>query len=66
MHSQTDTQTTPFSYKAETYLDRLLLLEIYITPNFVKIVRAVLEIVNIYVPIYIYIYTHTQCVPERL
>ena len=31
-------------YKVETYLDRLLVLEIYIIPNFVKIILAVLEI----------------------
>ena len=31
--------------------------EICKIPNFVKIVRAVLEIVNIYIPTYIYIYT---------
>ena len=40
-------------YKVETYLDRLLVLEIYVIPNFVKIFRAVLEIVNIYVPMYV-------------
>ena len=44
----------PIFYKVQTYLDRLLVIEIYIIPNFVKIVRAVLEIVNIYIPIYIY------------
>ena len=43
---QTDNQ---IFYKIETYLDRLLVLEIYEIPNFVKIVIAVLEIVNIYV-----------------
>ena len=41
MDSQTD---NPIFYKVETYLDRLFVLEIYIIPNFVKIVRAVLEI----------------------
>ena len=41
----TDKQTgNPIFYKVETYLDRLLVLEIHIIPNFVKIVRAVLEI----------------------
>ena len=41
----TDRQTgNPIFYKVETYLDHLLVPEIYIIPNFVKIVRAVLEI----------------------
>ena len=40
-YRQTD---NPIFYKIETYLDRLLVPEIYILPNFVKIVRAVLEI----------------------
>ena len=41
----TDRQTeNPIFYKVETYLESLLLHEIYIIPNFVKIVRAVLEI----------------------
>ena len=31
-------------YKGETYLDCLLVLEIFVTPNFVKLVTAVLEI----------------------
>ena len=34
-------------YKVETYIDRLLVLEIYVIPNFVKIVRTVLEIYEI-------------------
>ena len=46
----TDRQTTLFFYKVETHLDRLLVPEIYVKRNFVKIVRAVLEIVNTYVP----------------
>ena len=49
-----------FFYKVETYLDRFLILKIYIIPNFVKIVIAVLEIVNIYIPMYIY--TILDCV----
>ena len=41
----TDRQTdNPIFYKVESYLDRLLVPEIYIIPNFAKIVRAVLEI----------------------
>ena len=32
--------------------------EIYAMPNFVKIVRAVLEIINIYIPTYICIYKY--------
>ena len=40
----TDRQTdNPIFYKIETYLDRLLMPEMYAIPNFVKIVRAVLE-----------------------
>ena len=34
----------PIFYKVETYLDCLLVPEIYVIPNFVEIVRAVLEI----------------------
>ena len=45
----------PIFYKLETYVDRLLVFEIYIIQKFVKIVKAVLEIVNIYIPTYIYI-----------
>ena len=41
VHGQTD---NPIFYKVETYLDRLLLPDMYIIPNFVKIVRTVLEI----------------------
>ena len=53
-----DRQTeNPIFYKVETYLDRLLVLKIYIIANFVKIVSSVLEIVNIFIPIYIYLYT---------
>ena len=45
VQGQNDRQTDyPIFYKVETYLDRLLEPEIYIIPNFVKIVRAVLEI----------------------
>ena len=41
----TDRQTdNPIFYKVETYLDRLLVPEIRITPTFVKIVRTVVEI----------------------
>ena len=40
----TDRQTTQFFYKVETYLNRLLVPEMYVIPNFVKIVRVVLEI----------------------
>ena len=39
----------PIFYKIETYLDRFLVLEIYIIPNFVKIDSVVLEIYEIYV-----------------
>ena len=46
----TDRQiNNPIFYKFETHLDRLLVPEIYIIPNFVKIVGVVLEIVNIYI-----------------
>ena len=31
-------------YEVETYLDRLLVSEIYVISNFVKVVRAVLDI----------------------
>ena len=41
---QTD---NPNVCKVKTNLDRLLVLEIYVIPNFVKIVRAVLKNVNI-------------------
>ena len=34
-------------YKVETYLDRLLVLEKYVIPNFVKIVRVVLEFTRV-------------------
>ena len=63
VHEQNDRQTdNPIFYKVETYLDRFIVPEIYKLPNFVKIVRAVLEIVNIYIPtnIYIYGYIHVQ------
>ena len=40
---QTD---NPIFYKAETYLDYLLMSEIFVITNFVKIVRVVLENVN--------------------
>ena len=55
---QTDMQ--PDFYNVETDLDRLLVLEIHIIPIFENIVRAVLEIVNIYIPIYVYIYIYIQ------
>ena len=42
MCSQTDTQR--IFYKLENYLDRLLVYEKYVMPNFVKIVIVVLEI----------------------
>ena len=45
----TDRQTTLFFYKIETYLDCLLVPEIYKILNFVKIVRAVVEIYVSYV-----------------
>ena len=36
----TDRQTdNPIFYKVETYLDRLLVPDIYVTPNFVKVVE---------------------------
>ena len=41
--SQTD---NPIFYEVKNYLDHLLMPEIYVMPNFVKIVRAVLENVN--------------------
>ena len=45
MHSLTNTQTNkPIFNKVETYLDRLLMPEMYAIPNFFKIVEAVLEI----------------------
>ena len=52
MCSRTDRQTgNPIFYKVETYLDRLLVFEIQIKPNFVKIflniVTAVLEIYEV-------------------
>ena len=37
----------PIFYNVETYLDRLLVLEIRIIPNFVKIVSVVLEVYEI-------------------
>ena len=40
----------PIFYKFENYLHRLLVPEIYVTLNFVKIVRAVLE--NLYIRLY--------------
>ena len=56
-----DRQTAnPIFYNVETYLDRLLLLETYIIPNFVKIVRAVLENINIYIYTYTHTHTHTH------
>ena len=39
----------PIFYNVETYLDRLLVLEIHIITNFVKINGVVLEINGIYV-----------------
>ena len=67
VHGQTDRQTdSPIFYKVETYLDHLLMLEIYVIPNFVKIVKAVLEIIKIYVPTYIYIYIYIYTVLARL
>ena len=57
VQGQNDRQTeNPIFYKVETFLDRLFEVKIYIIPNFLKIVRAVLEIVNICIPTYIYIY----------
>ena len=45
LFSLTDRQTdNPIFHKVETYLDRFLVPEMYVTSNFVKIVRAVLEI----------------------
>ena len=45
MCSRTNKQThKPIFYKAETYLDRLLVFEIHVIPCFVKIVRTILEI----------------------
>ena len=67
MCSLTDRQTdNPIFYKVETYLDRLLVPEIYIIPNFVKIVRAVLEIVNIYIYTYIHTYIYIYTILARL
>ena len=44
----TDRQTgNPIFYNVETDLDRLLVFEIHIIPNFVKIVSVVLEIYEI-------------------
>ena len=44
----TDRQTeNSIFYKTETYLDGLLVPEIYILPNFMKIVRAILKIYDI-------------------
>ena len=41
----TERQTdNPIFYKAETYLDHLLVFEIHVIPCFVKIIRTVLEI----------------------
>ena len=48
MCQRTGRQTTLFFYKVETNQDRLLEPEVYVIPNFVKIVRTVLENVNIY------------------
>ena len=39
----------PIFHNVETYLDRLFVPEVYVTQNFVKIVRAVLEIYVSYV-----------------
>ena len=45
MCSRTDKKTdNPIFFKVETYLDHFLVPEIYVTPNFVKVFRAVLEI----------------------
>ena len=41
---QTD---NPIFYKVETYLDRFLVPKMYVIPNFVKIVGAVLKIKRI-------------------
>ena len=50
MCSRTDRRTdNPIIYKIETYLDRFLVPKIYVIPNFVKIVRVVLEIYESYV-----------------
>ena len=52
--SSVDEETdNPIFYKVETYLDCLLVPEIYAIPKFVKIVRAV--IVNAFIYIYTYI-----------
>ena len=57
VQGQNDRQTdNPNFYKVETYPDRLLVLELYIIPNFVKIVRAVIEILSIYMYLHTYIY----------
>ena len=45
MSPRTDRQTdNPIFYKVETYLDCLLMPEIYVIPNFVEVVRAALDI----------------------
>ena len=45
----------PIFYKVEIYLEHLLMPKIYVKPNFMKIVRAVLMNVNTYMYVYIYI-----------
>ena len=44
VHGQIDRPITQFFNKVETYVDRLLVPEIYVIKSFVKIVWAVLEI----------------------
>ena len=60
VHGQIDRQTdNPIFCHVETCLDRLLVTEIHIIPNFVKIVRAVVENVNtLYIPSYLHIYCY--------
>ena len=60
VHGQNDKQTeNPTFYNVQTYLDRLHVLEMYVIPNFVKIVGTVLEIANIYIPTHTYVYIYT-------
>ena len=46
LYAKTERRTDrqPYFFKDETYLDRLLVPEIYVMPNFVIVVRAVLYI----------------------
>ena len=45
MSSRIDSQTDNLIFnKVETYLDHLLWFKIYVIPNFLKVVRAVLDI----------------------